>query len=82
MELPKHGEDSEIVMELEKKLRLIDKIKKQTEEQARSHSKSKLPYAKAATFIVEHASLPYSELLREVTAILLSEAKTFLSHYK
>ncbi len=52
------------------KLRLLDELKWQTQEQARGFSKSKLPWQRAASFFITSHALPYAELHKTVTDIL------------
>ena len=65
--------------ELAQKLKLIDTIKNEIEENSRGFKKSKLPYKKVGVFLLENNFLPYKELLREVQKILLEiDKKTTL----
>ena len=55
---------------LSAKLRLLDELKWQTQEQARGFSRSKLPWQRAGAFFIKSHTLPYAELHKTVTDIL------------
>lgn len=55
---------------LSAKLRLLDELKWQTQEQARGFSRSKLPWQRAGAFFIRSHALPYAELHQAVTDIL------------
>lgn len=69
--LPLHGEGSPSANDLAAKLRLLDELAWQIEEHARGFKKSKLPWHSAGAFFVRSHFLPYAEIHKGVTAILM-----------
>lgn len=69
-ELCRALQKTEETTELSAKLRLLDELKWQIQEQARGFSKSKLPWQRAGAFFIKSHALPYAELHKAVTDIL------------
>lgn len=65
--------DSPEFLECTQKMKLIRKITKQTEEQARGFLKSKIDYRKWGKFILENENLSYSGLHKGITDLLLEK---------
>lgn len=70
--LPVHGEGSPQANDRAAKLRLLDKLWTEIEEQARGFKKTRLKYAPAGAFFIRNHFLPYAELHRGVTTVLLN----------
>jgi hydroxymethylglutaryl-CoA reductase len=68
-------EERHSIEEWANKLKLLDHIFEQIEENARGFKKSKLPYELVGAFLIEgeNYKLPYSEIHEAVTEILLKK---------
>lgn len=68
-------EERSSITEWSNKLKLLDRIFKEIEENARKFKKSKLPYESAGAFLIQDEiyKLPYAELHKQITEILMKK---------